>query len=278
MVVASDELILYLSSSNLIPPIMAFSRSAILRNLRNFRGRPTVARPQFNQVARRTYASGGHEHAKAGGDAVWAAGAVAVTVPTCWFLISNKPESSHGHGGHGDGHGAHAEEHEEEEEKPEEKEDDKPAESEEKPEEKEEPKKSDESDSDDETKDQDTPATSDDESVVGETDKNVQKSVPDAKGGNKTRLESKAAIKQGEDGSEGSEEEPSDKAAASKEPQGKNSQSGKQEGLSNTDTKHSTDITNDPSKSKKSEGAPETAKVKGTVDPNRPQPEEESDS
>ncbi|RAL62279.1 hypothetical protein DID88_004846 [Monilinia fructigena] len=221
---------------------------------------------------------GGHEHAKAGGDAVWAAGAVAVTVPTCWFLISNKPESSHGHGGHGDSHGAHAEEHEEEEEKPEEKKDDKPAESEEKPEEKEEPKKSDESDSDDETKDKDTPATSDDESIVGETDKNVRKSVPDAKGGNKVRLESKAAIKQGEDSSEGSEEEPLDKAAASKEPQGKSTQSGKQEGLSNTDTKHSTDITNDPSKSKKSEGAPETAKVKGTVDPNRPQPEEESDS
>lgn len=146
-----------------------------------------------------------------------AAGAVAVTVPTCWFLISNKPESSHGHGGHGDSHGAHAEEHEEEEqkseeeEKPEEKEDDKPAESEEKPEEKEEPKKSDESDSDDETKDQDTPATSDDESVVGETDKNVRKSVPDAKGGNKARLESKAAVKQGEDNSEGKEGEPSDK-------------------------------------------------------------------
>ncbi|QSZ35809.1 hypothetical protein DSL72_006931 [Monilinia vaccinii-corymbosi] len=249
---------------------MAFSRSAILRNLRNFRGRPTVPRPQLNQVARRTYASGGHEHANAGGDAVWAAGAVAVTIPACWFLISNKQDNSHGHKGHGDSHAAHAEEHAEEE-KPEEKEDVEPAESVEKTEEKEEPKQSDESDSDDETKDQDTPATSDDETVVAETDKNVRKSIPDAKGGNKARLDSKAAIKQGEDNSEGSEGEPSDKAAASKEPQGKNSQSGKQEGLSNTDTKHSTDITNDPSKSKKSEGAPETAKVKGTVDPNRPQ-------
>lgn len=49
------------------------------------------------------------------------------------------------------------------------------------------------------------------------------------------------------------------------------SQSGKQEGLSNTDTKHSTDITNDPDKSKKGEGAPETAKLKGTIDPGRPQ-------
>ena len=45
------------------------------------------------------------------------------------------------------------------------------------------------------------------------------------------------------------------------------SQSGKQEGLSNTDTKHSTDITSDPDKSKKDDGSPETAKMKGTVDP-----------
>jgi len=256
---------------------MAFSRTAVLRTLRNFRGRPTVARPQFNHIARRTYASGGHGHAKAGGDAVWAAGAVAVTVPTCWFLISNAPDNSHGHGGHGDSHGkAHAEEHEEEEkseeeEKPEEHED-KPAESEEKTEDKEEPKetdKSDESSSDDEAKDQDTPATSDDDSVVGETDKNVRKSFPDAKGGNKGKLESKAAIKQGEDNSKGKDGEPADKPAASKEALGKNTQSGKQEGLSNTDTKHSTDITNNSDKSQKVEGAPETAKVKGTVDPNR---------
>jgi len=57
-------------------------------------------------------------------------------------------------------------------------------------------------------------------------------------------------------------------AAASKEPeQGKMSQ--KQAGLSNTDTKHSTDPVTD-GKSVKSEGAPETAKLQGTVDPSRP--------
>ena len=50
-----------------------------------------------------------------------------------------------------------------------------------------------------------------------------------------------------------------------------NTQSGKQEGLSNTDTKHSTNIADDPGKSKKGEGSPETAKSKGTVDPGRPQ-------
>lgn len=264
---------------------MAFSRAAILRNLRNFRGRPTLARPQVNQVARRTYASGGHEHAKAGGDAVWAAGAVAVTVPTCWFLISNKPDNTHGHGGHGDSH-THAEEHEkeeeksDEEEKPEEKEEDKTAEAEEKTEDKEEskePEKTDESDSDDGAKEQDTPATSDDESVE-DTDKNVRKSFPDAKGDKKARLESKQAIKQGEDNSPPKEDEPEDKPRASKEPGGKNTQSGKQEGLSNTDTKHSTDITNNPSKSQKLEGAPETARLKGTVDPARSEDKKESDS
>ena len=47
--------------------------------------------------------------------------------------------------------------------------------------------------------------------------------------------------------------------------------SGKQEGLSNTDTKHSTDIAASPDSALKGEGQPETAKVKGTVDPGRPQ-------
>ena len=47
--------------------------------------------------------------------------------------------------------------------------------------------------------------------------------------------------------------------------------SAKQKGLSNTDTKHSTDIGKDPGKSKKGEGVPETAKLQGTVDPSRKQ-------
>ncbi|GAB1199513.1 hypothetical protein BDV32DRAFT_119205 [Aspergillus pseudonomiae] len=45
--------------------------------------------------------------------------------------------------------------------------------------------------------------------------------------------------------------------------------SGKQEGLSNTDT--SNPYVNEPGKSQKGEGETETAKVKGTVDPERPQ-------
>jgi hypothetical protein len=50
---------------------MAFSRAVALRSCFQS-ARPTIARPQlFRQIARRGYASGGHEHAKAGGDAVW---------------------------------------------------------------------------------------------------------------------------------------------------------------------------------------------------------------
>jgi hypothetical protein len=46
--------------------------------------------------------------------------------------------------------------------------------------------------------------------------------------------------------------------------------SGKQEGLSNTDTKYSIDLTNTPEKSQKGEGTPESSKSKGTVDVKRP--------
>ncbi|EPE26516.1 hypothetical protein GLAREA_02429 [Glarea lozoyensis ATCC 20868] len=59
-------------------------------------------------------------------------------------------------------------------------------------------------------------------------------------------------------------------AAASKTPGGEGTMSKKQEGLSNTDTKYSIDLTNNPNKAQKGEGGPETAKLKGTVDSRRP--------
>lgn len=49
--------------------------------------------------------------------------------------------------------------------------------------------------------------------------------------------------------------------------------SGKQEGLSNSDTKHTSAVHDDPEKSKKGEGVAETAKLKGTVSTERPQAE-----
>ena len=51
--------------------------------------------------------------------------------------------------------------------------------------------------------------------------------------------------------------------------------SNKQKGLSNTPTRHSIPVHEMASKSKKGEGAPETAKSMGTVDPGRPMAESE---
>ncbi|KAL2827807.1 hypothetical protein BDW59DRAFT_160115 [Aspergillus cavernicola] len=64
---------------------------------------------------------------------------------------------------------------------------------------------------------------------------------------------------------------PSDKdqSASRKAPAGVNSMSSKQEGLDNADTSHP--YVNEPGKSVKGEGETETAKVKGTISPNRPQ-------
>ncbi|MCJ1259658.1 hypothetical protein MMC24_007497 [Lignoscripta atroalba] len=163
------------------------------------------------------------------------------------------------------------------------------------------PEKSDDSDSDG-GEQQDTPDTSDDEGEAnvphekegGGDVKGVQfkgatsggtkdgeqgdtrKHIPDAKGANKKRIESDYGLRQGVDdeGFDRNEDgTKSERATASKPPGSKNMMSGKQEGISNTDTKHSTDISNSPEKSKKGEGSPETAKSKGTVDPSRPQAE-----
>jgi hypothetical protein len=43
--------------------------------------------------------------------------------------------------------------------------------------------------------------------------------------------------------------------------------------MSNDDTHHSTNVSDDPTKSSKGEGVAETAKLKGTVSTDRPGPE-----
>jgi len=91
--------------------------------------------------------------------------------------------------------------------------------------------------------------------------------VPDAKGGAKRRVESRQGKDLGQVEQMGGDAE--DKGAPSKDAApGGTAQ--KQQGLSNTNTKHSIDIGNSDEYSKKGEGAPETAKMQGTVDPNRP--------
>ncbi|KAL8903689.1 MAG: hypothetical protein Q9207_003758 [Kuettlingeria erythrocarpa] len=96
----------------------------------------------------------------------------------------------------------------------------------------------------------------------------VRKHIPDAKGGAKKRISSKYGKPQGGP-VEGDEEWPN-RRFSSYTPSDKDVAS-KQEGISNTDTKHSYDLSMDPEKSKKGEGFVETAKVKGPVDPSRPQ-------
>ncbi|KAK0326152.1 hypothetical protein LTS16_004081 [Friedmanniomyces endolithicus] len=111
--------------------------------------------------------------------------------------------------------------------------------------------------------------SSDSAGAGGET----RKREPDSKGGFKKRIDSGLQKDIGgtdqqvdEDGSD-----KYDQAAQSKAPlQGDAGQiSSKQFGLSNTPTRHSTQIDQNPESSKKAEGV-DTAKAMGTVDPQRP--------
>jgi hypothetical protein len=62
----------------------------------------------------------------------------------------------------------------------------------------------------------------------------------------------------------------SDKPSPRKEPKSFNEMSGKQQGISNDDTHHTSEISKHDEKSKKGEGVAESAKLKGTVSTNRP--------
>ncbi|PBP18209.1 hypothetical protein BUE80_DR011100 [Diplocarpon rosae] len=168
---------------------MALSKT-LLRSC--FRARLTAVRPQIfrqTQISLRRGYSSGHGSAKAGGDAVWAAGAVAVTVPATWWILSNAPETHH--------NDHHVEEHGEQDHNEKEPEED--GESADKSEE-----TSDDADvksveSDNDNKEAKISETSDDKEEGEESsEKNTKKSIPDAKGGSKKRIESNQAIKAGE--------------------------------------------------------------------------------
>jgi hypothetical protein len=159
---------------------MAFVRASVLREaLKVTRLSTSVARPQvWRQIGSRGYATHGHEAKKAGGDLPWyvkanpakfpinyqadgtlnrAIGAVVVTVPTCWYLLQQKPES-HGHNSHGVSHRKeHGKEHHEEKSK------DEPEAAADSKDDESDSEKSDDSGSGDEGKGADTPDTSDDE-------------------------------------------------------------------------------------------------------------------
>merc|ERR1739842_118651 len=98
------------------------------------------------------------------------------------------------------------------------------------------------------------------EDAEGQSDN--RKREPDSKGAYKKRIDSGLGKDLGATDNPAS----TSKQAA----KGSGDVSGKQFGLSTTATRHSHQIDQDPSKSKKPEG-PETAKSMGTIDPNRPQ-------
>ncbi|KAI9789287.1 MAG: hypothetical protein M1835_001769 [Candelina submexicana] len=316
---------------------MVLPRATTFRSFIQLQSRRTFLTPTRTQpwqrIGRRGYASeGGHEPKKASGDLPWIIGSIAVTLPTCAYLLQPSSDKGHAHEGHED-HEEHAKELEgegeegAEEHSPEDSKEETEAEEggtevgtsdtkSEQAESKHEPEprstddpmsedssevedKSDESEDHEEKKQGIAePYKGDDEPHEVESGGNVEgvqfkgatsggtkegkneqgdtrKHIPDAKGGAKKRIESDYGLKQGvSDKAKATDPTGTvqkDQAAAAKPPTSHNEQSGKQEGVSNTDTKHSTDITNNPNKSRKGEGTPETSKSKGTVDPSRPQ-------
>ncbi|KAI9803212.1 MAG: hypothetical protein M1825_002003 [Sarcosagium campestre] len=237
------------------------------------------------RIGTRGYSSGGHETKKGflSGDLPWLIGSLAVTVPVSAYLLSQTPAREHGHAHHSE---EHSEDKEDGEDGKADEQDGEGGDS--NSEEKEEDSEGDNDSEDDNAEGddsseegQDTPDSSDSESEGkqktsgvnfkghtkdGPPEHNVKR-YPDAKGGNKKRLESTYGKQQGV--IDDDEENEDDKPATSKPPV-RGSTSGKQEGVSNTDTKHSLDIEKDTGIGIKPEG-PDTAKAKGTIDPNRPQ-------
>ncbi|MCJ1478838.1 hypothetical protein MMC13_007522 [Lambiella insularis] len=287
---------------------MSFARrptswAALVRH-RTTSVRSSAFRQSRQQWHRRGYASeGNHASEKAKSDLPWLAGSIAVTVPSCWYLLREGPANPSHHGHHEPGNedsheafeaarkGTDAGDEEEKDGAEAQKGDGEGDDG-----------KEDTSGGDGQKSDDSPPSGSE-----GEAQKNVpstnegsddsahetepgddvegirgkgatkdgppgdtRKHIPDAKGYNKKRIESDYAQRQGEKDSEEQEPDKGDKASTSKEAGSQLSQSGKQEGLTNTDTKHSTDLSEREDTPMKPEG-PESAKAKGTVDPSRPQ-------
>ncbi|KAJ9296481.1 hypothetical protein DTO271G3_5179 [Paecilomyces variotii] len=172
------------------------------------------------QLGRRTYASqGGHGGEQKSSDLPWAAGAVAITVPSAYLLLSSGSEVPHGHEKEQVPKSV-AEPEEQKEEAKEEAEPEAP---------KEEAKK--------------------EEAPKGGKEEEKEKPAEDEK---PSQYDQPEAVKNID--------------GAGKTP---GATSGKQEGLDNANT--SNPFTTAPGKSEKAENDVETAKVKGSVDPERPQ-------
>ncbi|CBX96557.1 hypothetical protein IAQ61_005577 [Plenodomus lingam] len=198
--------------------------------------RTAELQPWQRAVQRRTYASAheGGAHAKTS-DMPWAIGAVVGTAVGLYIVVNQDTSGGH-HEDHGDDH---AEKHHEEEA---------PAEDESTEEES-------KTDAEDDSKDDAKTETKD-----NSKDEKTDESNEDIKGaaGNSEEKDNQSPDK-------------SDIADPRKaETKSQNETSGKQRGLSNDDTHHTSQIAKQPEKSKKGEGVAESAKLQGTVSTDRP--------
>ncbi|KZM24739.1 uncharacterized protein EKO05_0005322 [Ascochyta rabiei] len=241
---------------------MSFIRSTALRASSVARAaRPAirVAQPLRQSIQRRTYASGhGHGEAKSS-DVPWMAAAVASTVGGLYVILTQDLS----HGSH-DEHADHEEKHEEapEEEAPAEEEEEEATDQTNV----EVPKveKSD-ANAEDSAKDESEKTDNKEEGTHSES---REKKAEDKKAEHK---EEKAQASQEKvDNENEASPDKSDKPNPRKEPKSFNEMSGKQQGMSNDDTHHTSQISKQPEKSKKGEGVAETAKLKGTVSTDRP--------
>ncbi|ELR09712.1 hypothetical protein GMDG_04198 [Pseudogymnoascus destructans 20631-21] len=219
---------------------MSFARSAF-GALRSARLSVGSARAQLvRHSARRGYSSG--HGPEASSDLPWAAGAVTVTVPGCWYLLKESPaEAHHLHVPHKIEAHAEPEAEAEEEVKEEEVKEEEVKEEEVKEEEVKEEEVKEEEVKEEEVKEEEV------------KEEEVKEEEPKA--------EVKASATDNE------EEKPSADASKS-EDEGKDTTEVTEK--LTTDAKHSTDVGGDSDVSQKAEGTPETSKSKDTVDVSKP--------
>ncbi|OAL05498.1 hypothetical protein IQ06DRAFT_239627 [Phaeosphaeriaceae sp. SRC1lsM3a] len=241
---------------------MSFLRSSALRASSLTRAvrparfvRSAELQPWQRAVQRRTYASGHGSHGESQGSEVpWMAAGVAGTVGGLYFVLTQDL----GHGpGHDEDH--HAEAHETHGKN--EGQDD-----------------SGDDDSQDDGKDKSQGGPKDEtksktKNAPAEERNTEQPENPEKPGSGKPdKKKSDDASGDAPKNDESGEASPdkSDKPDPRGKPKSSNETSGKQEGLSNADTHHSSEISKQDDKSKKGEGVAETAKLKGTVSTERP--------
>ncbi|KAF2743569.1 hypothetical protein M011DRAFT_451122 [Sporormia fimetaria CBS 119925] len=219
-----------------LPRPTALRASSVARFARSARSiRSAELQPWQQMLQRRAYASGpGPAGAAKKSDLPWMLSAVAATAAGLYIVVNQDLSHGEAHGGHGKHHDPHEPEEEQEAAKEVQKKEEEPKE--EKEEAKEEPKK--------------------------EEPKEEKK---------EEKTEEKTEEKKDEGESKAKKPSDTDSPDPRGEPKSTNEMSGKQDATySNQDAHHPVDVGHSDDKSSKGEGVAETAKVKGTVSPERP--------